>query len=321
MTLKLTPTTNDLKRDSGNSAVPEWSPANNGQMHIVEAHEPLKSGDGINTPFMGVPLSALQGGPPVQLSYTGDFNVIPTPQPAVEAKPEAIPLKIAIIGTAPSSRGLAPFNDPTWKIWACSAGNMQMVPRVDCWFEVHSNLLWPENESFGRPYIEWLNKQTFPIYMQDQALVPRAMTFPKDELVAEFGRYFFTSSFAWMMAFAIKQGAQEIGLWGVDMASRDEYILQRSGGHYFIQEALKRGIKVTLPNESDLIQPPPLYGFDDSTRYLRKLMVRKKELTDRLNAMRPQRDQIASSIVYLEGALEDIDYVISIWGGAQSHPG
>jgi len=255
------------------------------------------------------------------ISYVGDFNVVPAldVKPIIQAEPQ--PLKIAIIGTAPSSRNLAPFNDPTWKIWACSAGNMNAIPRVDAWFEIHSNLLWPEHEHFGKPYIEWLNKQTFPVFMQDSSLVPRATPLPKSDLVAEFGPYFFTSSFAWMMAYAIKCGAQEIGLWGVDMASKDEYILQRSGGHYFLQEAKRRGIKVTLPPESDLLQPPALYGFDDSTRFLRKVMVRKKELTDRLSGMTNQRDQLNSSIVYLQGALEDIDYIASIWGGAQTHTG
>ena len=252
--------------------------------------------------------------------YTGDFQVISAMPQVAQVIPDAPPkpLRIAILGTAPSSRSLAPFADPSWTIWACSAGNMQALPRVDCWFEIHSNLLWPEHESFGKPYLDWLNKQSFPIYMQDQALVPRAKSFPKEELVEEFGRYFFTSSFAWMMAFAIKQNPAEIGLWGVDMASKDEYILQRSGGHFFLQEAKRRGIKVTLPPESDLLQPPPLYGFDDSTRFLRKICVREKELKDRLAGMTGQRDQLNNSIIYLQGALEDIDYIKSIWGGAQS---
>ena len=294
MTLKLTPTTNDLKR-------------------IDPAHEPLKNGDGHDLP-------SFSGNPTPIFSYTGDFNVtpIPAPEPAPATVVAAKPRKVAIVGTAPSSRGLAPFGDPSWEIWACSAGNMGAIPRVDVWFEVHSNLLWPENVGFGKPYLDWLNQQTFPIYMQDNTLVPRAIPFPKTEMIQEFGRYFFTSSFAWMAALAIKQGVQEIGLWGVDMASRDEYILQRSGGHFFLNEAMRRGIKVTLPPESDLLQPPPLYGFDDSTRFMRKVCVREKELRDRIAPMRNQRDQLNSQIVYLEGALEDIDYIKSIWGGAQS---
>jgi len=42
---------------------------------------------------------------------------------------------------------------------------MNTLPRVDLWFELHSNLLWPECESYGKPYIEWLKQQKFPIYI------------------------------------------------------------------------------------------------------------------------------------------------------------
>lgn len=278
---KLTPTTNDLQAN-GNGAVPYV--VSDGRVDFFpEKKEPIPA--------------------------------------APEANKEPERLKIAIVGTAPSSRSLAPFSDPSWKIWGCSAGNQGMLPRVDAWFEIHSNLLWPEHESFGRPYLEWLNQQTFPVYMQDNTQVPRATPYPKDEIIAEFGRYFFTSSFAWMVALAIKQGAKEIGLWGVDMASRDEYILQRAGGHFFIQEAVRRGIVVHIPKESDLAQPPALYGFDDSTNFMRKLCARERELKDRLSPMKQQREQLTQNITYLEGALEDIDYVKTIWGGAQSASG
>jgi hypothetical protein len=225
--------------------------------------------------------------------------------------------KVAIIGTAPSSRDLAPYTDPTWEMWVCSPGNMRAVPRVTRWYEIHSNLLWPEHKHYGEPYIAWLNEQAFPIYMQDNSLVPRAIPYPKDEIVKEFGPYFFTSSFAWMIAHAIQEGVQEIALFGVDMASKDEYILQRSGGHYFIQEARKRGIKVTLPFESDLEQPPGLYGYTDSTPLGRKIAARRQELAGRLAEMKRQRDSLNHSITYLEGAAEDIEYFETIWSSAQ----
>jgi len=228
------------------------------------------------------------------------------------------PLKIAMIGTAPSSRDLAPFNDPSWTIWACSPGNMNVLPRVDAWFEVHSNLLWPECISYGAPYVEWLKKQTFPIYMQDKNLVPSAIPLPIKELTDEFGKYFFTSSFAYMIAMAIKAGASEIALFGIDMASKDEYILQRPGGHYFMQEAAKRGILVNIPFESDLAQPPALYGYSDSTPFGRKMHIREQEIRGRVNGMKAERDKLNHSITYLEGALEDMDYIKGIWAGIQT---
>lgn len=228
------------------------------------------------------------------------------------------PLKVAIIGTAPSSRDLAPYKDLTWEIWGTSPGNCSVLPRIDRWVEVHANLLWPEYRSYGEPYIKWLNEQEFPIYMQaGQTLVPKALPIPKDELVAEFGRYFFTSTFAWCMAMAIHMGATEIGLYGVDMASREEYILQRPGGHHFIQRCVERGIKVHIPPESDLGQPPPLYGYDQATPFGRKLAARKVEIDGRLNHMNAEKAKLEEGIAYLRGAAEDVGYIRDIWGGLE----
>src|SRR5713226_4715918 len=106
MTL-LTPNfTDQLNQIKGNGAA--------GPIHVLAAHEPTREGEQ----------------PPQQ--QVGAAGAVHTPTPAAAA-----PLKIAMIGTAPSSRMLAPFNDPSWKIWACSPGNMNALPRVDTWFELH----------------------------------------------------------------------------------------------------------------------------------------------------------------------------------------
>lgn len=240
----------------------------------------------------------------------------PLPEPKVE--PHFGP-KIACIGTAPSSRMLAPYNDPSWKIWACSPGNQGVLPRADAWFEIHGNLLWPENEHYGKPYIEYLKKLTIPLYMQDNSVVPTALHFPMKQLRDEFGPYFFTSTFAWMMALAIVNGAEEVALYGIDMASRDEYIQQRAGGQYFIVEGAKRGVKIWAPYESDIMQPPGLYGYSDMEPLGRKTLSREKEIKDRLAAMIPQRDQLNHQITYLQGAAEDVDYFKSIHMGSGAH--
>lgn len=286
---KLTPTFNDVAHG-----------ANGGGAFIAAPHEPLK----------------MPGAFP-WVSESAD----PTPATAVnQPSPEPQkPLKIALIGTAPSSRMLAPFNDPSWTIWACSPGNMGALPRVDAWFEIHGNMLWPENKHYGEPYLKWLNEQSFPVYMQNQSFLPRATPLPMRELVEEFGPYFFTSSFAWMMALAMKQGATEISLYGIDMASRDEYILQRPGAYYFFMEGKRRGIKMSAPYESDIMQPPTLYGFSEVTQFGRKLLARKVEIKSRVDGMKQQRDSLNHQIAYLEGAQEDLDYMESIFGGVQNN--
>jgi hypothetical protein len=264
--------------------------------HIIAAHEPTREGE--------IPQVPSSPGAPVDA-------------PAALAGP----LKVAMVGTAPSSRMLAPYNDKSWTIWGCSPGNMNILPRVDAWFELHSNLLWPEHEQYGKPYIEWLKAQAFPVYMQDQSLISNAVVFPMVELVREFGSDFFTSSFAWQMALAMKLGAVEIALYGIDMASRDEYILQRPGFYYFRQRARERGIKVSAPHESDIMQSPALYAYVDSTPLGRKIRARTKEVDGRIGPMIQQRDQLNHSITYLQGAKEDLDYFESIWAGVANEVG
>lgn len=273
---------------------------NQGGPHVVAPHEPL-AGTRFN-PELGPPFVGQTWKPPTM-----------TLTPAAE--PQA--LKIALVGTAPSSRMLAPFKDESWKIWACSPGNMNALPRVDAWFEIHCNLTWPQYESYGKPYLEWLKTLKVPVYMQDQSLVPNATPLPWQDLVKEFGDDFFTSTFAWMLAYAIMQGASEIALYGIDMASRDEYILQRPGFFFFRHEAKRRGIKVTAPNESDIMQSPPLYGYSDGTPIGRKILAREQELKERIAGMEGQVAQLNNNIAYLKGALEDVDYFKSIWSGAQ----
>jgi hypothetical protein len=305
---KITPTYADTLKELGGPAI---SPP----LHIVAAHEPLSNGEGTQLTWLSSKADLKDPGctHPEPLTIPIGVTAVPDAKPA---------LKIALIGTAPSSRMLAPFGDLSWKIWGCSPGNMNVIPRADAWFEIHANLLWPEYESYGKPYIEWLKTLTIPVFMQDQSLVPNAVSFPWRELVDEFGQDFFTSSFAWMMAYAMKLGATEIGLFGIDMASRDEYILQRPGFYFFRHEAKRRGIKIVAPNESDIMQSPPLYAISDSTPFGRKLLAREQEIRQRVAAMTAERDKKAaevqsmtSNITYLQGALEDVDYMKAIWSG------
>jgi hypothetical protein len=165
-------------------------------------------------------------------------------------------MKIAILGSHSATRLKAPFTDADWQIWACSPANSGgILPRVDAWFEMHVPY-----RSDTRPddYIDWL--ATLPlVHVRDaNALerIPGAVLWPDDDLKARFGRFFFTSSIAHVFARAISRNPQVIGLWGVHMASREEYEDQRAGCQYFIQKAWDAGIEVIVPPGVTLLEPP-----------------------------------------------------------------
>lgn len=229
-----------------------------------------------------------------------------------------MPSKIAIIGTAPTSRALAPYDDPSWDIWACSPGNQGAVlPRVSVWFELHAivDLVSPESRSWAAPYVEWLKHQSFPIYMQEKNdLVPQAVPFPMHEMVEAFGRNWFTSSIAWMMALAIAQKPEHIGIFGVDMAADQEhYSAQKSGCLRFIEIAQERGIRVSIPRESCLGKSAPLYGYSEATPFGRRLNVTEYMVANRRAEMAAEFARLQKEIAFYDGALEQIRYIKRTW--------
>lgn len=220
--------------------------------------------------------------------------------------------KIALIGSAPSSVALAPYNDPSWQVWACSPGSVPHLRRVDSFFELHR---WEPGKPWFQPdYIGFMASLKCPVYMIDHVdVIPQSVAYPKDEMLAKWGPYFFSSSLSWMFALAIEQGATEIGLWGVDMSAKEEYIAQRSACHYWIDTAKRLGIKVTLPPESDLARPFPLYGFCEADPMHIKLLARKAELEARLNDCARREQEATHERLFLLGALDDMAYMLNIW--------
>lgn len=222
--------------------------------------------------------------------------------------------KIALIGSAPSSVALAPHEDPSWVIWACSPGSVAHLRRVDAFFEIHK---WEPHEPwFDINYRTFLANLQCPVFMIEPiAEVPKAVAYPKNEMLEKFGPFFFTSSLAWMFALAIEDGADEIGLWGVDMSAQEEWEFQRSGCHYFIQKARERGIKVTIPDQSDLLRPPTLYGFREADPMHIKLVTREKELRDHIAKAERDMAEARDRYWFFKGAYDANAYHMKTWVG------
>lgn len=262
--------------------------------------------------------------------------------------------KIAVMGSAPSSVLLAPFDDPSWQIWGCSPGLYPVARRVSRWFEVHR---WEPGKPWFTPeYIGWMaklqcpvlmvnpvpelpNSQAYPIgvvldYVYAKHLVPvfDGMEFAGDQskyvyvgdqpyvwVDKRFDRTDFSSTIAWMLALAIIEGATEIGLWGVDMSATEEWMWQRSGCQSIIDVAKSLGIKITVPPESDLLRPPPLYGFCEIDPAHGKYVARRDELVRRRNDAMTRGQLAQREVDHLNGAIEDMEYHRFTWIGNPFH--
>ena len=230
--------------------------------------------------------------------------------------------KIAIIGSATSSTLLAPYRDPSWSIWGCSPGVYGVAPRKDVWYETHR---WePQTPGFpqdpvAKPwyspeYVRFIELFEGPVMMSEvPPTVKNAVIYPYAYMVAKYGPYHFTSSVAWMIALALEFKPKAIGLWGVDMAAHEEWASQRPGCQHFLGLALRMGIEVVLPPESDLMQPTTMYGVCEISERHIKWTARLRELQTRRNVAQAGVNSASAEVTFLNGAIENMQYMLAQW--------
>lgn len=142
--------------------------------------------------------------------------------------------KVAILGKLPT-KYKAPFGNDEWDIWTLNR-NSEDLPRVTLWFDIHNY----------KPY--------------EKANITRA-NYPFKEAEKLVGGQYYNNSIAYMIAYAILNGYEEIGLYGMAFLNdkecrRDEYKNVRE----LIFFAKGRGIKVTAPFDSVMLKEYELYG-------------------------------------------------------------
>jgi hypothetical protein len=192
---------------------------------------------------------------------------------------------IAIVGKAPSSRLLAPYDDPEWEIWTLSdLVPQQQAKRWDRHFELHP-AHWIEQHN--SPYWTWLKAQADkPVYTFHigKDLIPAAVPFPLQQVLDAFGFRYYTNTVSYMIALGILEKPPKLGVWGVDMAQTAEYRNQRPSCEWLLGLAQGAGIGVVLPDECDLLKSPFLYGLHhDGGVMRRKWEARGEELQRRMN--------------------------------------
>lgn len=167
-------------------------------------------------------------------------------------------MKVAIVGLSESSRHLAPWAENGWELWGLAWDSQRYT--FDRTFELHD---WPDLERFYRdklgPYLDKI-QECQNLYMVGDYL-RGCIPFPYDEVSKTVGDYW-CSSIAYMLSLAIHEGAEEIGLYGIDMT--DDYGYQKPNCEYLIGFARGRGIKVHIPEQSPLCKHvgPPDRDYD-----------------------------------------------------------
>lgn len=242
--------------------------------------------------------------------------------------------KIAIVGKAPSSFRLAPFKDESWEIWVLNDLVQQSgIDRWDRHFDLHDLSIHRETESL-HAYFKWMQEQSAerPIYLREtHPDIPAGVRYPFEEICQQFNllydergklydKPYITNSISWMIALALHEGAEEIGLYGVDMAQhgigiKSEYAAQRPSCELFVGIALGMGVKVTIPRTADLCKTRRLYALDDPGQFESKLRVRADELRIRHDEAEAAADEAKGRGYMAIGALQEINTLRSMTNG------
>lgn len=230
------------------------------------------------------------------------------------AQPEA-PRKIAILGKAPSSLNLAPFDDPEWEIWGLGDLWRQISgKRYSRWFELHD--IESGRARWKPDYFEWLKTAANLVIQKPHPELPNAAVYPLPEVLQRFGGYF-TNSISWEIALALYEGnVSHLAVYGVDMATSDggvtgngEYEHQRPSCEYFIGLARGMGVDVYIPPQSDLMKTSRLYAFETHcSDAFNKHRAREMELKARLAQEESKRDGAAQAALVIQGALQDLQW-------------
>lgn len=246
--------------------------------------------------------------------------------------------KIALLGTQPASVELAPFDDPSWAIWACSPGCYPICAkkRSDVWFEPHRWLPSQPGKSgeagtrpwFSPEFHQFLREHKGPVFMTlKQPDIPSSVEIPYRDLVATYGPYFWTSTLAYMIAMAIealkprreRDEKVAIGLFGIDMSASEEYAYQRPGCQHFVGVAKAMGIDIVLPLESDLMRPTTMYGIGEHSH-------RHIKLRERLVARQAAKAQAVQqarafevTAMQCDAAIGELQYMLEMWSDDVEH--
>jgi hypothetical protein len=176
--------------------------------------------------------------------------------------------KLAIVGSGPETRELAPFNDPSVDIWVFNeAANSAWCKRWDACFQMHEPDIYQGHNTKDAHHWEWLQqKHGKPVYMQEvDPLIPDSVRYPLEDAKALAGVQMFPTTFAYMAAFAIMQGYEQIGFWGVEL-SASEYQYQANG--YLFWFGFLRGrlgaenVDSAVLHVGKNIFEVPLYGYE-----------------------------------------------------------
>lgn len=174
---------------------------------------------------------------------------------------------MTILGFANPGRDEAPLHDGS-EVWGLNQLYQLYQDNLAWtrWFEMHD---FDFLKKWNPGYVDWLKAQRRgPIYMQKrQRTIPMSEEYPRDAVNATLYRRFgtppdyFTSTFSYMMALALHERFEAVGIYGVNLIQDGEADYERPGIEYLIGIAQGAGVSVRIATASPLLKIHYVYGY------------------------------------------------------------
>lgn len=174
--------------------------------------------------------------------------------------------EVALMGYADDTRDLINGMPDTVEVWGINAAHVYLKRKAHYWFQIHPKS-WstggqPPTGYYGRPreHLDWLQAFDGAVWVLEPAPdIPNAKLYPLREIVAEFGREYLTSTFAYQLALALYehihgQTISTLHMFGINLSALEEYAGQRPCAEYWIGRLEQAGVHVNVPDASSLLK-------------------------------------------------------------------
>lgn len=137
----------------------------------------------------------------------------------------------------------------------------------------------------------------------------------REPLFEKYGRTWFSSSIAYCIALAIEEGATDIGCWGIDLESGEEYISQHIGCKHFLDLAKAVGVNLHFPAGCGLMRDLNPYPDRYETHLALTFEKKHKWLSGILAQQEPQYENLKADLHRQEGAILCIRNIVARGAG------
>jgi len=173
---------------------------------------------------------------------------------------------IALLGYAEETRDLIHGLSPDVEIWGINAAHYFLKRKAHHWFQMHPRS-WVSSDGvatgfFGRPkeHLEWMQKFEGNLWLlSPDADLPNGKPYPIEDVVRVTKREYFTSTFAYQMAYALYEHMtgtpiRRMYVYGINLTALEEYAHQRPCAEYWIGRLEQAGVEVLIPTGSALLK-------------------------------------------------------------------